>query len=126
MIRDYEAMMRAIRIQVGNDLRGLTLVEDDNSYGYLLKGEKWTEYTLYVSDEGYSVYVAIPDIYKGIDCANEIELAGAQRASIQTCVAKIKADQIAQGNPIYRDAFVAVNSVTDYQHYMNATYGVKP
>ena len=80
-----------------NDICGLNIVEDDDLQGFKLVDpfSGYTCYTAYIGSGGYSSYVAIPDIFKGIDCDDEKPLA--ENVPLFTAVAKIKAHHFACG-----------------------------
>ncbi len=89
--------MNALKMCLSNDICGINIVEDADLQGFKLVDpfSGYTCYTAYVAEGGYSSYVAIPDIFKGIDCEDEKPLV--ENVPLFTAVAKIKAHHFACG-----------------------------
>ena len=69
-------MMKNLLRCLKNDIRGLNIIEDQDLNGFRLacKDTGCTLYTAYVAESGYSSYIAVPDVFKGIDCEDELPL----------------------------------------------------
>ena len=94
--------MRQLHRVMCNDLFGLNFEEDPDLEGFKLKSPEspWTLYTCYVTDRGFSAYVAIADIWKGVDCDNEIPLA--EHVSVFACVNAIRKHHATQSPQHYQ------------------------
>ena len=117
--------MKELQRCLANDIRGLKIVEMDDFNGFDLIGpDGWTQYTIYCAqqDNHYSAYIAIADIWKGYDKADEKMLR--ESVPLFSAVSSVKAHHRSISPQLYDDGFIAVNYVTDFQKYMQATYGV--
>ena len=94
------AHMRRI---LANDLRGLEIEEMDDYEGFKLREGQWTSYTVYLTQRGdWSVYRAIPDIWKGIDA--EYEKLIIKEVSAQRAAAALQTDHITYAGNLYKAA----------------------
>lgn len=103
---DNERKMRDLRLCLLNDLRGIELSEHADLYGFrvLEPEQQWTLYTIYCAPNGFSAYIAEPDVERGIDCADERPIV--ENAPLFTAVSKIKADHRRVNPDAYREAFI--------------------
>jgi hypothetical protein len=73
-----------------NDLRGINIDPCPDLCGFILRDSATEQalYTAYVAEHGFSSYVAINDICRGLEISDETPLA--IKAPLFTAVAKIK------------------------------------
>ncbi len=94
--------MKELRLCLLNDLRGIELEEHADLEGYIVRDHatKQALYTAYCAPVGFSSYIAINDLAKGITCADEKPLK--LNASVHSAVSRIKTDHIQHGGPYPR------------------------